>query len=118
MPEGVNMNTLPYEIENDIDVTYAIGHPQLCGRGGLNLLGDLLRNADPEDYFVVAGCGENQTQFLGHVLDETKFPEKRFVSVSIRGLDNAGARKAVLEAVGELMAAQNQAALVADGFGG
>ena len=118
MPEGLDMNTLPYELENDLDVQWAITHPQLCGRGGLSLLEELLANAAEDDYFVVAGCGDNQAQFLGHVLDAAKFPEQRFISVNIRGLDNAGARKAILEAVGDLLAHKNQAAMVVDGFGG
>lgn len=118
MPEALDMNTLPYEIENDLDVEYATVHPQVCGRGGQSLLSELLRNAGPEDYFVVAGCGDNQRQFLGHVVDEAKFPDERFVSVNIRCMDNVQARRAVLEAVGELLARKGPAATVSDGFGG
>jgi heterodisulfide reductase subunit A-like polyferredoxin len=118
MPESLDMNTLPFEIENDLDVEYAVVHPQLCGRGGLNMLHELLVNAAPDDHFVVAGCGENQVQFLGHVVDQAKFPDERFVSVNIRCSDNVQARQAILEAVGELMARNNRSAMVSDGFGG
>lgn len=118
MPENLDMNTLPFELEADKDVAYAVVHPQLCGRGGLTVLGDLLRSAQPDDYFVVAGCGpENQTHFLGCVTDELKFPEERFVGVNIRGMNNDQARTAVLEAAGRLLTSRTNTAQV-DAFGG
>jgi hypothetical protein len=118
MPENLDMNTLPFELERDLDIEYAMVHPQLCGRGGLNVLHELLVNAGPDDYFVVAGCGDNQRQFLGHVVDDAKFPDERFVSVNIRCEDNVQARQIILEAVGDLLARKNRGALVSDGFGG
>jgi heterodisulfide reductase subunit A-like polyferredoxin len=118
MPEGLDLNSLPFELENDKDITYAVTHPQLCGSGGVGLLEDLLRGARPDDYFVVAGCGaENQLHFLGHVVDAMRFPDERFLGVNIRGMDNAQARAAVLEAVGSLLARKNEIG-VADAFGG
>ncbi len=116
MPESLDMNTLPHELEKDSDVTYALMHPQLCGAGGTTMLRDLLKTAGPDDYFVVAGCGDNQQLFLGHVLDETGFPQERFVGVNVRCSDNAGARQAVLRAVGELIQIKTGAAV--DAFGG
>lgn len=118
MPEGLDMNSLPFELENDKDIAYAVVHPQLCGRGGVNMLHDLLSAAGPKDYFVVAGCGpENQPHFLGHVVDAMRFPDERFIGVNIRGMDNAQARAAVLEAVGELIARKDESPVV-DAFGG
>jgi hypothetical protein len=118
MPEGLDMNSLPFELENDNDIAYAVVHPQLCGRGGVNILRDLLSAAAPNDYFVVAGCGqENQLHFLGHVVDGMRFPEDRFIGVNIRGLNNVQARTAVLEAVGELLAKKGESPVV-DAFGG
>lgn len=117
MPEALDMNTLPHELEADSDVTWAIVHPQLCGEGGTTLLKDLLESAGPDDYFVVAGCGaENQPHFLGHVLDETGFPADRFIGVNIRCANNAGARNSILEAVGGLVQIKN--AQPADAFFG
>jgi hypothetical protein len=117
MPEALDMNTLPHELEADSDITWAVVHPQLCGDGGTTLLKDLLNSASPDDYFVVAGCGaENQPHFLGHVLDETQFPAERFIGVSIRGANNGSARNSILEAVGELVQIKN--AQPVDAFGG
>jgi heterodisulfide reductase subunit A-like polyferredoxin len=118
MPESVDMNTLASDLEKDTDIAYAISHPQICGSGGLNLLHDLLKAADPNDYFVVAGCDpEAQTQFLRHVAHEMHFPEDRLVGVNIRGLDKGEAHSAILETIGRLMAQQSQTA-TADAFGG
>lgn len=119
MPEGLDMNTLPYELENDTDIAYAVVHPQLCGTGGVNMLHDLLKAAGPEDHFIVAGCGpENQPHFLGHVIDDMRFPDERFVGVNIRCMNNDQARAAILEAVGHLLARKGEGTVVADAFGG
>jgi|SRR3954451_4304915 len=118
-PESLDMNSLPHEIEEDIDVQYAVMHPQLCGRGGVNLLRDLLRSSDQETYFLVAGCGpELQPQFMSHVLTGTGFPPDHFIPVDIHGTDNEGARTAVLEAVGRLLARKVEGSMAVDGFGG
>ena len=29
-----DMNTLPFEVESDLDVKYTVLRPQLCGQGG------------------------------------------------------------------------------------
>jgi heterodisulfide reductase subunit A-like polyferredoxin len=119
MPEALDMNTLPFELENDKDIAYAVVHPQLCGRGGVNLLRDLLKSAAPDDYFVVAGCGpENQPHFLGHVVDEMRFPEERSIGVNIRCMNNQEARAAILEAIGDLFARMGENPVLVDAFGG
>ena len=119
-PEDLDMNTLPFDVELDVDVQYAIVAPQLCGRGGIALLHDLLRGAGPDDYFVVAGCGpEDEADLLGHVLREAGFPRERFIGVTIRcASSNQQAREAILEAVGRLMAKSNEGSMALDGFGG
>jgi heterodisulfide reductase subunit A-like polyferredoxin len=118
-PEDLDMNTLPFEVERDVDVQYAIVHPQLCGRGGLELLRDLMRGATGDSYFVVAGCEPaEQGDLLGHILRENGFPAERFVSVPIRCSNNASAREAILEAIGRLMAEKKEGSMALDGFGG
>ena len=32
--KGTDMNTLPFEVERELDVSYTILHPQLCGQAG------------------------------------------------------------------------------------
>ena len=119
-PEDLDMNTLPFDIERDVDVQYAIVHPQLCGRGGAALLSNLLRGAEPDSYFVIAGCDpEEQHALLDYALRSVPFPEDRFIGVTIRcATSNAEARDRILEAVGRLLASKNEGSLALDAFGG
>ena len=118
-PENLDMNSLPYEIEGDVDIEYAVTHPQLCGRGGTSLLRDLLKASkdDPETYILAAGCDEEpQWAFLGYTVKEAGFPRDRFISVSIRGCNHASARDAILDKIGAIIA--NRGTFVVDGFDG
>jgi heterodisulfide reductase subunit A-like polyferredoxin len=119
-PEDLDMNTLPFDVERDVDIQYAIVHPQLCGKGGLAFLGDLLRGAEPDSYFLIAGCEPKaQQELLGHALVSSSFPPDRFVGVTIRcASSNAEARNAILEAVGRLLVSKNEGSLALDAFGG
>ena len=88
-----DMNTLPFDIESELDVDYAVVHPQLCGQGGNEILADVLRSAvnEPDTYIVVAGCApEAQQKLFKKVFRSTGFDEKHFVAVDIRGRTNDG----------------------------
>jgi hypothetical protein len=119
-PEELDMNTLPFDVERDVDVQYAVVHPQLCGKGGIGLLGDLLRGATPDSYFVIAGCEPHeQRALLGHALLHGRFGEDRFIGVTIRcASSNAEARNKILEAIGQLLARASEGSLALDAFGG
>ena len=118
-PEDLDMNTLPDDVDSDIDVQYAVMHPKLCGRGGLAFLQDLLRGSDKDTYFLVAGCSsEMQPIFLGDAVRESGFPPERFVPVEIRGCNNREAREALFEAVGQILVRKGQGSMAVDGFGG
>ena len=118
-PEDLDMNTLPYDVEEDVDIQYAVMHPKLCGRGGLAFLQDLLRGSDKDTYFLVAGCStEMQPIFLGDVVQESGFPADHFIPVEIRGANNREARESVLEAVGQLLVRKGEGSMAVDGFGG
>jgi heterodisulfide reductase subunit A-like polyferredoxin len=86
-----DMNTLPFQIESELDVEYTVLHPQLCGQGGNAILEDVLRAADDDTYVVVGACApEAQEKLFKKVLRTTGFDERRLVSVDIRGTDNDG----------------------------
>lgn len=88
---NADMNTLPFQIETELDVDYAIVHPELCGQGGNEVLEDVLRSAasEPDTYIVVAGCSpEMQLKLFKKVFRSTGFDEKHFVGVDIRGSTN------------------------------
>jgi len=91
--KDTDMNTLPFSIESDLDVEYAVLHPQLCGQGGNKVLAEILRGAaaDHGGSVVSGACApEAQTKLFKKVLRETGFPEDRFVPLDIRGTDNEG----------------------------
>jgi heterodisulfide reductase subunit A-like polyferredoxin len=99
-----DFNTLPFEVESELDVKYAVVHPQLCGQGGNEALADILRESakDPETYIVSGACApEAQYKLFQKLLRRTGFDPKRFVPVDIRGTNNDG----ILAAIGEKVAA-------------
>lgn len=91
--QNTDMNTLPFEVESELDIQYAVLHPQLCGQGGNAVLIDVLREAaaEPDTYVVVGACApEAQVKLFKKVLRETGFDEKRFIPLDIRKSDNEG----------------------------
>jgi heterodisulfide reductase subunit A-like polyferredoxin len=88
-----DMNTLPFEIESELDVAYAAAHPQLCAQGGMQVLEDVLRaaEADPDTYVMVCACAEEtQRNLFKKVLRRTGFDEKYLVPLDVRNATNDG----------------------------
>jgi heterodisulfide reductase subunit A-like polyferredoxin len=86
-------NTLAFEIESDLDVTYTVMHPQLCAKGGIELLQDVLKSAedDSDTFVMVCACdGETQRKLFRKALRNTDFDEDHFVPVDIRNSTNDG----------------------------
>ncbi len=101
-----DMNTLPFQIESELDVQYAVLHPQLCGQGGNEVLAELLRQsaAEPDTYIVSGACAPDaQMQLFKKVFRNTGFDETRFIALDIRGTDNAGILARLREAVDTLV---------------
>jgi heterodisulfide reductase subunit A-like polyferredoxin len=118
-PEQIDMNTLPAELDGDIDVKYAIMHPQLCGPGGNEILRDLLRVADRDTYLVIGGCDpETQMVYFGDVIAQSGVPRHHILHVDIRGMDNEHASAAILKAVGEVALREGALSFPSDGFSG
>jgi heterodisulfide reductase subunit A-like polyferredoxin len=91
--KSTDMNTLPFQVESDLDVKYTVVHPQLCGQGGNEILTEVLREsvADPDTYVVVGACAPDaQAKLFKKILRNTGFDNKRFVPLDIRGTDNDG----------------------------
>jgi heterodisulfide reductase subunit A-like polyferredoxin len=87
------MNTLPFEIESDLAVDYAIVHPQLCSMGGNRIMEDVLRSAesDPDTLVIVGACEpEAQQKLFQKLFCKTGFNQDHFVPVDIRGATNKG----------------------------
>jgi heterodisulfide reductase subunit A-like polyferredoxin len=104
--KNADMNTLPFQLESELDVTYSFVHPQLCGQGGNEVVVDIMRQAaaDPETYLIGGACApEAQSKLFRRVMRNTGFPEERFVAVDIRGTDNEGILARLRETVQALL---------------
>lgn len=96
----VDMDTLLFEVESELDVKYTLLNAQLCGQAGNAVLRDLLTSSDDQTVVVVGACApEAQARLFKRLLRETGFNEARFVSVDIRNTNNAGAIERLNEAV-------------------
>ncbi len=107
--KNTDMNTLPFQLESELDVQYAVVHPQLCGQGGNQILAEILREsaADPDTYIVSGACAPDaQAKLFKKLLRNTGFDEKRFITVDIRGTNNEGVLARVREKVEELVKTQ------------
>ena len=88
-----DFNTLPFEVESELDVQYTMLHPQLCGQGGNEVLADIFRESakDPETYIVSGACApEAQDKLFQKLMRKTGFDPKRFVPLDIRSTNNEG----------------------------
>jgi heterodisulfide reductase subunit A-like polyferredoxin len=100
-----DMNTLPFEIESELDVAYAAVHPQLCAQGGIQVLEDVLRavEGDPDTYVMVCACAEEtQKNLFKKALRRTGFDEKHFVPLDVRNATNDGILGRIRERLTEL----------------
>ncbi len=106
-----NFNTLPFQLESELDIQFAVVHPQLCGQGGNEALADILSQsaADPGTFVLGAACDPDaQVKLFRKLLRKTGFPPERFVAVDVRNTDNEGIVTRIRETVEGLLAAQPQ----------
>jgi heterodisulfide reductase subunit A-like polyferredoxin len=100
-----DMNTLPFDIESDLEVQYAAVLPQLCAQSGLIALADVLHSAedDPDTYVLTCACAEEtQKKLFKKTLRDAQFDEKRFVPVDARNTTNDGILERIRERLAEL----------------
>ena len=118
---NTDMNTLPFQIESELDVQYTVLHPQLCGQGGNEALMDAMKTADSDTYILCGACApEAQEKLFKKVMRATGFPQKRFIAVDIRQTDNDGILNRLRERVEDLVKqveeeTENEAGTVAIG---
>lgn len=106
--KDADFNTLPFQVESELEVAYVALHPQTCGQGGNELLADLMRTADGETYILSAACVPNaQDKLFRKIMRQTGFPPERFVGVDIRMTNNEGVLERIREAVEKLLEKEN-----------
>jgi heterodisulfide reductase subunit A-like polyferredoxin len=109
-----DFNTLPFALESELDVQYAVLHPQLCGQGGNEVMADIFRESakDPDTYIVSGACApEAQQKLFQKLMRKTGFDPQRFVAVDIRCTNNEGILARLKERV-EALLREREAATV------
>lgn len=100
-----DMNSLPLEVESDLDVCYAAVHPQLCAESGNQFLQDVLRAAedDPDTYVMTCACAEQtQQKLFKKALRNSDFDTGHFVPLDIRNSTNDGILDRIRQRISEL----------------
>ena len=111
--KNADMNTLPFQVESELDVQYTVVHPQFCGQGGNAVLSEVLSNADNDTYVLSGACApEAQEKLFKKLLRVTGFPPERFVTVDIRGADNEGILARLRSKVEEIVRKEESKAAV------
>jgi heterodisulfide reductase subunit A-like polyferredoxin len=109
--KDADMNTLPFEVESDLNVKYTVLHPQLCGPGGQAVLTEAFQTAGPDTVVVAGACApEAQVKLFKKIMRNTGFDETRFVPVDIRGTNNDGILGRLLATVEGVLQREPEAA--------
>jgi len=88
-------------VRNELDVEYAVIHPQLCVDDGDRFLADFLKAGDKNQIYIVGGCDPRMQRkmflqsFEGKGLDI----DKQLVSLDLRNMPTEEAMAKVKEAV-------------------
>lgn len=99
-----DFNTLPFQVESELDVAYVALHPQTCGQGGNQVLADIMKNADADTWILSAACApEAQDKLFRRIMRQTGFPPERFVAVDIRMTNNDGVLERIRQKVEEIL---------------
>lgn len=114
-----DFNTLPFQVESELDVAYVALHPQTCGQGGNQVLADIMKTADADTWILSAACApEAQDKLFRRVMRQTGFPPERFVAVDIRMTDNEGILQRVREKVEQILQRESEKELTPEDFMG
>lgn len=106
--KDTDFNTLPFQVESELEVAYVGLHPQTCGQGGNEMLADLMRAAAADTYIISAACAPNaQEKLFRKIMRQTGFPPERFIAVDIRMTNNEGVLERLREAVDNLLRKEN-----------
>lgn len=91
-------------VRNELDVEYAIVHPQLCVEDGDRFWADFLRDSDKR-VFIVGGCDPRTQRKLFKEVFGSKGVDmdKQLVALDLRNMTTEEAMKKVQEAVEKLV---------------
>ena len=94
-------------VRNELDVEYAIVHPQLCVDDGDRFLRDYLKETDKDKIFIIGGCDPRmQRKMFKDIFAEKGLDfDKQVISLDLRNMETSEAMKKVEEAVGKIVGA-------------
>ena len=76
--KNADMNTMPFQVESELDVQYTVLHPQLCGQGGNAVLSEVLSKADDDTYVFSGACApEAQEKLFKKLLASDRLSRRR-----------------------------------------
>jgi heterodisulfide reductase subunit A-like polyferredoxin len=92
-------------VRNELDVEYAIVHPQLCVDDGDRFWRDYLKEGDKNIVYIVGGCDPKMQRKLFGEIFRTKGldVDKQLVSLDLRNMGTEEAMKKVEEAVNKIL---------------
>ena len=93
-------------VRNELDVEYAIVHPQLCVTDGDNFWRDYLRAGDKDTMYIVGGCDPRMQKkmFKDAFAEKGLDFDKQVVSLDLRNMETPEVMKKVEEVVDKLVA--------------
>ena len=88
-------------VRNELDVEYAIVHPQLCVDDGDNFWRDYLRKGDTDTIYIVGGCDARMQKkmFKGAFVEKGLDLDKQVSALDLRNMETPEAMKKVEEAI-------------------
>jgi heterodisulfide reductase subunit A-like polyferredoxin len=101
----LNLWKLINYVRNELDVEYAIIHPQLCVTDGDHFLRDYLKQGDKDSVFIIGGCDPRmQRKMFKDVFTEKGLDfDKQVVSLDLRNMETEEAMKKLAEAVNKIV---------------
>jgi len=92
-------------VRNELDVEYAIIHPQLCVEDGDNFLADYLDSNDKDRIYIVGGCAPimQRKMFKEAFTMKGLDIQKQLVPLDLRNMATDLAMKKVQEAVEQVI---------------
>ncbi len=93
-------------VRKELDVEYAIIHPQLCVDDGDRFLKDYLKAGDNNVTYIIGGCDPKMQRkmFKDAFAEKGLEFDKQVISLDLRNLETSEAMKKVEEVVNKLMA--------------
>ncbi len=92
-------------VRNELDVEYAIVHPQLCVDDGDRFLKEYLRDGETNIIYIIGGCDPRmQKKMFKDVFKEKGLDmDKQLIPLDLRNMSTEEAMKRVQEAVEQVL---------------